>query len=127
MRSSLERSMIEWRKLGYTVDKVEHKVGPPNNPRLCKTRDLFNCIDAVGVKAGEKVIGLQSTSWACIKKHIDKYSDGDINQKLMKDWLSTGHTRFILEGFKKSKGFWVFKRVEATLHKGILSWQELDK
>ena len=45
--SPTSRSLVELRRLGFTAEKVEQRL-----PRCFVTKDLFGCIDIVGIRAG---------------------------------------------------------------------------
>lgn len=76
--SPTQRTLALLRSEGWTAEKVEQRLPIPGK---YVTRDLFNCIDIVAVKAGERVLGVQATSGSNVSARVEKI------QKLEPVWL----------------------------------------
>lgn len=77
---------------GYAVGKVEQVI-----PHTFIKRDLFNMFDAICIKAGEPIIGLQmfTIRWTEHEKYIRE-------NELFPVWCATG-SKVIMHGWRKIK------------------------
>lgn len=64
------RALKHLRSLGYTAQVVEQNIRIPGKGMF--KRDLFNCIDIIGVRAGVPVLGIQVTSHSNLAKRVEK-------------------------------------------------------
>lgn len=80
--SPTQRALKHLKELGYQAQVVEQNIRIPGRGMF--KRDLFNCIDIVGVRAGVPVIGIQVTSHSNLAKRVEKCL---LNGQA---WLSSG-------------------------------------
>jgi hypothetical protein len=106
MSTNNQRTMNYMRKQGFSCWVTENKV-----PYSFISRDLFNFIDVVAMKAGFGIVGIQTTSKANMsarKKKILAIPEHRI-------WLDSGG-KIVIHGWYKKKGsrFWLLKEEVIT-------------
>lgn len=99
-KSLTPRSVEHMRKYGWTCEVVEHY-----NSFVKRKFDLFGFIDVLCVR-GDKVVGVQATSWDEVNRRIEKITSHD-NYDLIKRGIPV-----IVHGWKKVAGRWICKEVE---------------
>ena len=110
--SPTRRALAEMRALGYVADIVEKRLPIPGK---FVTKDLYGCIDILGLRAGCPLLGIQVTSRSNTNSRMTK-------SKLMAAvFVSTGN-RFEIWGFgvTRTKGN---KRIVAMEING--EWREV--
>lgn len=89
------RALKHLRSLGYTAQVVEQNIRIPGKGIF--KRDLFNCIDIVGVRAGVPILGVQCTSHSNLSARVKKCLENG------QAWLSAG-AQLECWAFRKLKG-----------------------
>ncbi len=88
---------LKWlRDSGFAADVAERWVAQAG-----VRRDLFHCIDIVAIKAGEPILGVQSTVAGCVSARLAKAR----GIPELRTWLAAGG-RFIVIGWAKVSGRW---------------------
>lgn len=88
--SPTQRSLAYLRKLGYLADVTERWI-----PRANIRKDLFGCIDILGLKDGE-IIGVQATSRPNVASRITK-----IRNLEHFDRLAASPIKLVVHGWSK--------------------------
>ena len=102
------RSLAFLRACGHDADVVERWL-----PRVNVRRDLFHCIDIVGVRRGETgVLGVQATVLGSISARLEKAK----GRPELRTWLAAGN-RFQVHGWYRRQGRWEVKIVALTSEK----------
>lgn len=91
MASNDTRSKGELERRGYVYEKTEHW-----NPHAKKRKDMLGFLDAIGLKAGEPIVGVQTTSRGNISSRLKKI----LAEPRAKLWLETGQ-RIEIHGWDK--------------------------
>jgi hypothetical protein len=95
------RTLALLRREGYIAAVVERWL-PVANVR----RDLFDCIDVLGVKPGEPTIGVQATTAGHVAHRLAKAKA----LPQLRTWLACGHV-FEVWGWALRAGRWTVRRV----------------
>jgi len=115
--SPTQRTLKLLRDEGYTAEVVEKWI-----PQARRRKDLFNCIDVVGIHPDHNgVLGVQATTASNLSKRKQK----SVALDSLKVWL-TANNRFELHGWRKGgprgkRKVWVCNRQEideSHLHSG---------
>jgi hypothetical protein len=85
-----------YRDRGVVLDKVEYW-----NSFAGKRKDLFGCIDLVGLTPNNHILGIQSTSGKCRSAHLKKI----LAEPRIKRWLEC-QGKFHLVTWTKVKNRW---------------------
>ena len=93
--SPTQRALKHLKALGYQAQVVEQNIRIPG--KGTSKRDLFNCIDIVGVRAGVPVIGVQCTSHGNLSARVKKCIENG------QGWLAAG-AQLEAWAFRKLKG-----------------------
>lgn len=93
--SPTQRALKHLREMGYQAQVVEQNIRIPGKGMF--KRDLFNCIDIVGVRAGVPVLGVQCTSHSNLSSRVKKCIE---NGQM---WLAAG-AQLEAWAFRKLKG-----------------------
>lgn len=110
--SPTQRTLARLRKLGYRAEVVEKWL-----PYTRKRKDLFGCIDVIGIRPGE-ILGVQATSRTNqavrLKKSLTEAAEE------LRGWLVAGG-RFEVWGWRKcgprgKRKLWQVTRTEVYLH-----------
>lgn len=96
MSSPTQRSMKYLRELGYTPWIVEQNIRIPGKGMF--KRDLYNCIDIIGIRPGMPVLGIQCTSHSNLAARVKKCTE------LGQEWLATGCTQLQCWAWRKLNG-----------------------
>lgn len=80
MTSPTQRTLALLRELGYRAEVVERWI-----PQARKRKDLFGCIDVLGVKPGE-ILGVQATTRTNQSARLKKA----LAETFLRDWLEAG-------------------------------------
>lgn len=83
MASNDTRTRTELESRGYTYWKTEYW-----NHYARKRKDLIGCLDAIGLKPGSPILGVQTTSRGNVSSRLVKIKD----QPLARLWLETGNS-----------------------------------
>ena len=113
------RTMQAFRKLGYTVDKVEHRV-----PVINTLKDAFGFIDILVL--GASIIGVQATSKSNVTARKKKIQSLDAARL----WLVSGG-RILVVGWYPSQKVgackWLCDSYELTIKDGRQKWISLPE
>lgn len=108
--SPTARAMAYYRGLGFAVEKVEQRL-----PHTFITRDLFNVVDLIAIKAGIGIVGVQVTSGSNHAARRTKACD----EPLLREWMLSGGRFEILSfakrGARGERKLWTEKRDPLTL------------
>jgi len=95
---------LKWMNENFDLEAgmVERRVGNPKMPTFTHKRvDLFGVIDIIGMPRKDPsrgIFGIQSTSYAALKPHIDKAEA----EPRLKQWLAAG-ARYLIVTWQKQK------------------------
>lgn len=78
-----QRTREYFQDLGWEIGKVQYY-----NRYSGKSNDLFGWVDFVAM-SNKQIVGVQSTSWAQRKVHIDKFKDPGITKRILR-WVHNG-------------------------------------
>lgn len=87
--SPTQKALRELKAMGYLAEKVEQRLPIPGK---FVTRDLFGCVDIVGMKAGVPLLAVQATSRSNVNARMEKSS------ARAREWVTTGN-RFQVRGY----------------------------
>ena len=99
-----QMSMKYLRKMGFTVDKVEHY-----NTFSHRYSDLFGVFDILAIREGEGIIGIQTTSASGFSSRVRKILDSHAAEV----WLKAGG-RIRVHGWHKPAHRWKVRDEEIT-------------
>lgn len=102
------RTLERLRQLGYTAEMVEKTIRIPGG-RTFK-RDLFGCIDVVGIRPGVGTLGVQCCSAG---DHADRRTKA-INEPDLITWLAAGNRFEVWSWKKNARGRWEVRVEELT-------------
>lgn len=107
------RTLERLRELGYTPEIVEQTIripARPGKPALTFKRDLFGCIDVLGIRAGYPNLGVQVCSLGDhSKRHTKAIAEADLIT-----WLAGGNKFEIWSWSKNAQGRWTVRVEELT-------------